>query len=116
MNQESPPPDSGPQRTFLEKCWAEATPDGLGPLEGSRVSKPSETSNPPQANRATPERPQPKWGSFLLPNQLPAEWHFEWDERAAIMEFEGGMTRAQAEARALVDILSRMRDAERGRT
>ena len=42
---------------------------------------------------------------------LPAEWHLLWDERAAIMEYDGGMPRERAEALALGDILDQMRRA-----
>ena len=41
---------------------------------------------------------------------LPLEWHFEWDERAAIMEFDGEMPREQAEMLALQDVHRRMRE------
>jgi hypothetical protein len=44
----------------------------------------------------------------FLPQGLPPEWHEEWDERAATMEFDGGMPRERAEALALADILKRM--------
>jgi hypothetical protein len=44
-------------------------------------------------------------------NDLPADWHFLWDERAAIMEYDGRMPREHAEAAALADILRRMRQA-----
>ena len=39
-----------------------------------------------------------------LANDLPAEWHFHWDERAAIMEYDGKIPREQAEALALAEI------------
>lgn len=44
---------------------------------------------------------------------LPADWHFLWDERAAIMEYDGGLPRERAEAMALADVLQRMRRAGR---
>src|SRR5262249_50808230 len=31
---------------------------------------------------------------------LPADWRVEWEERAAIMEYDGGLTREHAEAEA----------------
>jgi hypothetical protein len=40
---------------------------------------------------------------------LPADWHFLWDERAAILEYEAGMPQSRAEFCALVDILEQMR-------
>ncbi len=42
---------------------------------------------------------------------LPADWHFLWDERAAIREYCGGLPRERAEALALADILAEMRRA-----
>ncbi len=43
------------------------------------------------------------------PEQLPVEWYLEWDERAAVMEYDGGLPRERAEALALADVLRRMR-------
>ncbi|HYT91310.1 MAG TPA: hypothetical protein VEL76_21540 [Gemmataceae bacterium] len=43
--------------------------------------------------------------------QLPLDWHFAWDERASIMEHDGGLPRERAEALALADILDQMRQA-----
>ena len=42
-------------------------------------------------------------------DDLPPEWHLEWDERAAIMEDHGGLTREHAEAEAMKDILRQMK-------
>jgi hypothetical protein len=47
----------------------------------------------------------------LGPSDLPLEWHFAWDERAAIMEFDSGIPRERAEALALEDVLEQMRRA-----
>src|SRR5262245_42510874 len=38
------------------------------------------------------------------PDDLPSDWHVAWDERAAILEFEGGIPRERAEALALAEI------------
>ena len=43
----------------------------------------------------------------ILPD-LPPEWHFLWDERAAIMEYDAGLPRERAEALALADIFKAM--------
>ena len=43
---------------------------------------------------------------------LPADWHFLWDERAAIMEFDGGLPRERAEALALAHILEQKQQME----
>jgi TubC N-terminal docking domain len=47
----------------------------------------------------------------LTPDELPPDWHQLWDERAAIMEYDGGLSRERAEALALLDILEQMRRA-----
>lgn len=48
----------------------------------------------------------------LTPTDLPPEWHLAWDERAAIMEFDGGLPRERAEALALACVLEEMRRAD----
>ena len=48
--------------------------------------------------------------SILTPDDLPPDWHYAWDERAAIMEYDGGMPREVAEALALADIRAWMSD------
>lgn len=47
---------------------------------------------------------------IVTPTDLPPDWHFEWDERAAIMEYDGEMPRERAEMLALQDVLKRMRE------
>jgi hypothetical protein len=42
-------------------------------------------------------------------NDLPPDWYFRWDERAAIMEYDGKLPRDRAKALALEDILEQMR-------
>ena len=42
------------------------------------------------------------------PSNLPVEWWQLWDERAAIMEYDGNLPRERAEALALDDILNQM--------
>jgi hypothetical protein len=44
----------------------------------------------------------------LSPTDLPSDWHFLWEERAAIMEYDGKLPKEHAEAEALRDILARM--------
>lgn len=43
------------------------------------------------------------------PDHLPVDWHLVWDERAAIMEYDGGLPRERAEAAALKEILNQMK-------
>ncbi len=45
------------------------------------------------------------------PRALPPDWFVLWDERAAIMEYDGKMSREHAEARALADVLRLMRES-----
>jgi len=47
-----------------------------------------------------------------LAADLPADWHELWDERAAIMEFDGGLPRERAEAAALAEVLKQMSAAK----
>ena len=42
---------------------------------------------------------------------LPGHWWYVWEERAAIIEYDGGLHREQAEALALVDVMKQMRSA-----
>ena len=42
------------------------------------------------------------------PDDLPGDWRIEFEERAAIREYEAGQAREHAEAEALREILSRM--------
>ena len=39
------------------------------------------------------------------PDDLPLDWRIAWEERAAIREYDGGLSRDRAEALALADIL-----------
>ena len=41
---------------------------------------------------------------------LPPEWMEEYDERAAILEFDGGLSRQEAENQALQEIRARKKD------
>ena len=43
------------------------------------------------------------------PNDLPGDWRMEFEERAAIMEYDGNMLREHAEAHALAEITRAMR-------
>jgi len=48
--------------------------------------------------------------NYITVDELPAEWHYLWDERAAIMEYDGNLPRERAEALALADIRAWMSD------
>ena len=44
---------------------------------------------------------------------LPGEWLEEYEERAAILEFDGGLTRQQAETEALREIEGRIKNLKK---
>ena len=43
------------------------------------------------------------------PNGLPIEWRVEFEERAAILEFDGGLSREKADSQALQEIIERLK-------
>jgi len=43
---------------------------------------------------------------------LPPEWVEDYEERAAILEFDGGLSREEADAQAIREIIERMRSVE----
>jgi hypothetical protein len=45
------------------------------------------------------------------PDDLPGDWRVEWEEHAAIMEYDGRLPRERAEALALTDIVKAMERA-----
>lgn len=47
--------------------------------------------------------------AILTPADLPADWYVLWDERAAVMEYDGGLPRERAEHLALVEVTALMR-------
>jgi hypothetical protein len=45
----------------------------------------------------------------ISPDDLPPDWRYAWEERAAIMEYGGGLPKEHAETAALADTLEVMR-------
>ena len=43
------------------------------------------------------------------PESLPMDWRIEFEERAAILEYDGGLVREEAETQALREINTRLR-------
>jgi hypothetical protein len=41
-------------------------------------------------------------------DNLPMDWRIDYEERAAILEYDGGLSRDEAEAQALIEIWHRM--------
>ncbi len=61
---------------------------------------------------ASPRTEREAFAGFGLgPEDLPIEWRLIWEERAAVMEYDGGIPRERAEALALSDTLSCMERA-----
>jgi hypothetical protein len=56
---------------------------------------------------AQPPAPDP--GPGFGPDDLPGDWRVEWEERAAVLEYDGGQPRERAEALALREIVAKMR-------
>ena len=50
-------------------------------------------------------------GGIAGPGDLPVEWRCEFEDRAAVREYDGGQAREHAEAEAFTEILARMRTA-----
>ena len=45
-------------------------------------------------------------------SDLPSEWLEEFEERAAILEYDGHLPRNEAEKKALMEIVTRIKDIE----
>ena len=43
---------------------------------------------------------------------IPMEWRYEYEERAAILEYDGGLSRIEADRQALREIFERIRSIE----
>lgn len=43
------------------------------------------------------------------PSELPREWRIEYEERAAILQFDGGLSREKADSQALEEIIERLK-------
>jgi len=53
-------------------------------------------------------------GAIPSPQQLPADWYERWQERAAIMQYDGKLPPERADAEALQDVLRQMAVDKRG--
>ncbi len=42
------------------------------------------------------------------PHDLPMDWRVEYEERAAILEYDGGLSRTEADSQALREIVERL--------
>ena len=49
-------------------------------------------------------------GEISCPSELPMDQRIEFEERAAILEYDGGLLREEAEMRALTEIVARMKE------
>jgi hypothetical protein len=46
---------------------------------------------------------------FVDTDSLPMEWRIEYEERAAILQYDGGLNRDEADKRAFSEILERIK-------
>jgi len=46
------------------------------------------------------------------PNDLPIDWRIDFEERAAILQWDGGLARQDADRQAFEEILERLRISE----
>ena len=53
-------------------------------------------------------------GQIVHPGQLPMYWRIEFEERAAILEYDGGLSRDAADERALHEIVERLKRKGKG--
>ena len=92
-------------REFLRNLFEADRPKDSPAPSSAVPSAPApdpETRDPAQDNRQNDRL------MGLQPDDLPPAWRLEWEERAAVREYEGGQAREHAEAEALKEILERM--------
>ena len=46
------------------------------------------------------------------PSDLPINWRIDFEERAAILEYDGGLSREDADKQALEEIIERLKRSE----
>ena len=120
----------GQLRSFLRECWELADPATQGQDGSAGSADHDRLPRHPVLTQQGRVNPRPHVLDDLgrltrcpggnkeaipegvTPADLPADWWLEWDERAAVMEYHGGMSRGRAEALALEDILRRMGETE----
>jgi hypothetical protein len=49
---------------------------------------------------------------FIDLDSFPIDWRIEFEERAAILEYDGGLTREEADKRAVSEIIERIRRSD----
>ena len=52
-------------------------------------------------------------GVISSPGDLSIDWRIEFEERAAILEYDGSLSREEAEEQAFVEILRRLKEFEK---
>jgi hypothetical protein len=67
--------------------------------------------NPDRVPVAPQIRPVPVDGLVIRVEDLEPEWRIDWEERAAILEYDGGHPRERAEALALSEVIRLMERA-----
>jgi hypothetical protein len=69
------------------------------------------TFDPGRQITALPPATPPTLETGTGPEDLPPDWRVGWEERAAVLEYDGGHLRERAEALALAEVLGRMLQA-----
>jgi len=59
----------------------------------------------PAVAELVPDATKGNDAAAITPDDLPDNWRERYEERAAIAEYDGGLTREQAEAQALGDVV-----------
>jgi hypothetical protein len=74
-------------------------------LDLDAIFDPDRIPAPRESNPAPVSEPD------IRVEDLDMDWRIEWEERAAILEYDGGHLREHAEALALKEIIGQMRRA-----
>jgi hypothetical protein len=67
--------------------------------------------NPDRIPAPRESNPAPIADPEIRVEDLDPDWRIAWEERAAILEYDGGLPRERAEALALTEIIGQMRRA-----
>lgn len=78
------------------------------PPRPSPAPRPSATNSPaPLSSEPLPAATRPKNWKVLVQGRWPLVYEEEWEERSAIMTYEGGLPKEEAEVRAYEELVLR---------
>lgn len=84
------------------------------PAELRPFAKTLQPVDPPLPSPSIPPSTLPFLATTQPVVDLPEDWQLLWDERAAIMEYDGNLPREVAEHLALVEIIAQMKKEQKG--